>query len=129
VIDRSNTTGNNGEPSGSPARFRRGSVALADRDPRRSFTEKQKDEIYERQNRCCAGCGRAFTRRHPGRHGKDNPERWEGYPPNFDHVERWADGGRTEVKNGVALCRHCHSCVKGGRPYKWCPDCHGEKQP
>jgi hypothetical protein len=98
---------------------------MAQRDPRRYFTEKQKDEIYERQGGRCANCPRIFTRRYPGRHGKDNPERWEGWPPNFDHIKDWADGGRTVVENGEALCRHCHSCVKGRRPYKACPDCNG----
>jgi hypothetical protein len=82
------------------AALSRGGVPMALRDCRRTFTEKQKDEIYHREDECCARCGRAFTRRRPGRHGKDKPERWEGYPPNFDHLIAWADGGRTEVYNG-----------------------------
>jgi len=28
--------------------------------------------------------------------------------------QRWADGGHTEINNGMALCKACHKFIHGG---------------
>jgi 5-methylcytosine-specific restriction endonuclease McrA len=66
-------------------------------DPRRSFTNKQRDQIFARDNYTCRACG------------YDNPF-GEGLAT--DHVFPWALGGRTSVENGMTLCNTCNSAKK-----------------
>lgn len=96
------------------------SVGIPGRDPRRNFTKEQQAEMLLRQKFRCADCGRHFDRLQPGR-GKG---RWKGYPPAYHHVEHHEHGGRTEIDNGVALCRHCHHWGRHGRDNSsWCQEC------
>lgn len=62
------------------------------RDTRRAFTQRQKNELWVQQNGKCATC-----------HQELDPRYVE-----YDHGKAWADGGKTTVKNGQALCANCH---------------------
>lgn len=62
------------------------------RDKRRSFTPTQKKEIFDRQNGKCAKCGKTLKLS----------------STQYDHVKAWSDNGKTNVKNGKALCSNCH---------------------
>lgn len=64
-----------------------------DRDTRRSFTQSQKNEICDNQNNKCAKCKEPLLRS----------------ATHYDHKIPWEKGGKTEVKNGQALCATCHS--------------------
>lgn len=57
----------------------------------RVFSAKQKRHMYIASDGKCEGCGR------------DLPDGWEAH-----HISRYADGGVTEIQNGMALCRACH---------------------
>ncbi|MEQ4205789.1 DEAD/DEAH box helicase family protein [Actinopolymorpha sp. B9G3] len=61
------------------------------RDPRRLFTNTQKNHIADRQHQQCHVC-----------HG-DLPKVFHVH-----HVVPWADCGLTEEDNGVAVCPDCH---------------------
>lgn len=63
------------------------------RDSRRSFTQTQKHEILKKQNYKCAKCG----------------DKLDLISTHFHHKKPWAEGGRTVVSNGLALCTKCHS--------------------
>jgi 5-methylcytosine-specific restriction endonuclease McrA len=65
----------------------------SDRDTRRAFTTTQKNEICDKQNNKCAKCGKPLLRS----------------ATHYDHKTPWEKGGKTEVKNGQALCATCHS--------------------
>ena len=58
----------------------------------RSFPDKIKLTVWERQNRKCADCGEEF-----------DFELMEG-----DHVVPWRKGGRTVIENCQMLCRVCN---------------------
>lgn len=62
------------------------------RDIRRSFTKTQKDAIWAQQGGRCAKCHQTLDPRYV----------------EYDHKKGWADGGRTVVVNGQALCANCH---------------------
>ena len=64
----------------------------------RSFPDKIKLVVWEKQNHKCAHCGKAF-----------DIEFMEG-----DHITPWRDGGRTEIGNCQMLCRECNR-RKGSR--------------
>lgn len=57
----------------------------------RLFTAAQKKHLYVLSDGKCQRCGELL--------GED----WEAH-----HVERYVDGGVTELTNGLALCRVCH---------------------
>lgn len=61
------------------------------RDKRRAFTTTQKKEILVKQDYRCAGCGEKL-----------------GVAVHYDHRKPWSAGGKTEVRNGRALCPNCH---------------------
>jgi recombinational DNA repair protein (RecF pathway) len=63
------------------------------RDPRRAFTQTQKNEILYQQNNRCAKC-----------HDPLDPR-----AKHFHHIKGWAAGGRTVTVNGAALCPTCHA--------------------
>lgn len=58
----------------------------------RSFTDKQKREVFERQGGVCPHCGRTFS-----------IDQMEG-----DHITPWSEGGRTTTDNLQMLCRDCN---------------------
>jgi hypothetical protein len=67
----------------------KGTVPPSERDPQRSFTTKQKQEMINKQNGKCLSCG-------------------ENKPLEGHHIKRHADGGRTTTTNGAGLCKECH---------------------
>ena len=64
----------------------------------RSFPEKIKIAVWERQQHKCAICGKEF-----------DIESMEG-----DHITPWRDKGRTVIENCQMLCRECNR-RKGGK--------------
>lgn len=58
----------------------------------RTFPDKVKLAVWEKQNHKCAICGKEF-----------NYEFMEG-----DHITPWRDGGRTTIDNCQMLCRECN---------------------
>ena len=58
----------------------------------RTFKDKVKKAIWEKQNHKCAICGKEF-----------DFELMEG-----DHIKPWREGGRTDIKNCQMLCRQCN---------------------
>ena len=73
----------------------RGSVPPNERDPKRVFSKKEKQEMLDRQDNKCPNCNKSKTL-----------DEVQGH-----HVERHADGGRTTKDNGVSLCKDCHKDV------------------
>ncbi len=63
------------------------------RDSRRSFTKSQQKKIFDRQKGRCALCG----------------ERLELSSTHYHHKVPWSEGGKTTVKNGIAVCAKCHA--------------------
>ena len=70
-------------------------------DPRRSFTQKQRLDLFVRAGGCCEICYAELT---------DNFE--------AHHVEPHYLGGHTEIYNGQALCVRCHRLEHGMSPHK-----------
>ena len=66
---------------------------LSPRDARRGFSPAQKWYILNQQNGKCAECGKHL----------------DPSTAQFHHGRPWADGGRTVVRNGKALCPVCHA--------------------
>lgn len=58
----------------------------------RSFTEKQKREVFERQEGVCVSCGNKF----------------EYQEMEADHITPWSQGGKTSVENCQILCKGCN---------------------
>ena len=58
----------------------------------RSFTEKQKREMFERQQGLCPICDKTFKLKEM----------------EADHITPWSQGGKTETANGQMLCRECN---------------------
>lgn len=61
------------------------------RDKRRSFTATQKKQILAQQDFKCKKCHKKL-----------------GVSYHFHHTKPWSSGGKTIVKNGIALCSDCH---------------------
>lgn len=76
-----------------PFGLRTSSKKNTERDTKRSFTISQKNEICDKQNNKCAKCKKPLKRS----------------ATHYDHKIPWEKGGKTEVKNGQALCANCHS--------------------
>ena len=64
----------------------------------RTFSDKVKLAVWERQSHKCAICGEEF-----------DIEFMEG-----DHITPWREGGRTIIENCQMLCRECNR-RKGGK--------------
>ena len=62
------------------------------RDSRRSFSKEQKKKILYQQNYKCAKCHKLLHLN----------------STDFDHINPWADKGKTVTENGAALCKNCH---------------------
>ena len=73
----------------------RGSVPPGERDPRRTFTRGETNEMLQDQDGKCAGCGEPKSLGEVDGH----------------HLQRHADGGPTTKDNGAALCKDCHKEV------------------
>ena len=58
----------------------------------RSFPDKIKLAVWEKQNHKCAHCGKEF-----------DIVFMEG-----DHIKPWREGGRTDIENCQMLCRDCN---------------------
>jgi hypothetical protein len=97
-------------------RRRRVGTLTAGLDARRSFTVGQKAAMLARQGHRCADCRRRFDLR-PG------PRNATPLKAIFHHIQEWAEGGRTELDNGIALCRHCHHWGRHRRRSPWCQTC------
>jgi len=63
------------------------------RDTRRSFTKTQRVFIWEKQKGRCNKCKKKLDLR----------------TAIYDHKRRWADSGKTDIKNGQALCPNCNN--------------------
>jgi len=70
-----------------------GSQEKNERDSRRSFTSSQKKEILGNQNNKCDNCSKKLDPR----------------DIHYHHKKPWADGGKTIVSNGRAVCGSCHN--------------------
>ncbi len=68
---------------------------IPERDSRRKFSREQETELWDRQIGKCDICKKPLKRSHT----------------HYDHIKPWADGGKTVIKNGRALCANCHSDV------------------
>lgn len=64
-----------------------------ERDSRRGFNQTEKAEIWDKQEGKCARCREQLLRR----------------ATHYDHIIPWEKEGKTNVKNGQALCANCHS--------------------
>lgn len=64
-----------------------------ERDSRRAFNQTQKAEIWDNQDGLCANCGKKLQRK----------------ATHYDHKIPWEKEGKTDVKNGQALCANCHA--------------------
>jgi hypothetical protein len=62
-------------------------------DGRRTFTEKQKEELLLKSNHVCQVCNLKI----------EKDKIWHAH-----HIIEWINGGKTEVKNGQVLCKKCH---------------------
>ncbi len=69
-----------------------GSVPPSERDPKRTYTNTEKAQMLEKQDNKCAQCGVTIT-----------VDQAQGH-----HVVRHADGGKTDLDNGTAVCKECH---------------------
>ena len=63
----------------------------------RSFSDKQKQIMFERQKGVCPHCT-----------GKDKNKKWDIGQMHADHKIAWSKGGKTEIENGQMLCRECN---------------------
>ncbi len=76
-----------------PFGLRTPSKKKAERDTKRFFSQSQKNEICDKQNNKCAKCKKPLLKS----------------ATHYDHKISWEKGGKTEIKNGQALCANCHS--------------------
>ena len=58
----------------------------------RTFTEKQKRQVYEKQEGICTICGKEF----------------EISEMEADHITPWSKGGTTTIDNLQMICKHCN---------------------
>ncbi len=63
------------------------------RDRKRGFSQEERAAIYFLSGKRCAKCRKNFT---------------EIEEMHADHEKRWAEGGKTSLKNGRALCETCN---------------------
>nr|WP_240478505.1 HNH endonuclease signature motif containing protein [Flavobacterium hydatis] len=73
----------------------KGSVARADRDPKRTLTKKEKTEAIKERGGTCEGCNKEVTTTTADAH----------------HTKRHADGGKTTKENTTILCKDCHKTI------------------
>jgi len=68
------------------------------RDPRRSFSAKERAALCILADGHCSNCGAPL---HVGFHA--------------DHITPWSAGGQTDVLNGAAMCPRCNH-LKAAKP-------------
>ncbi|MEU9471240.1 HNH endonuclease [Streptomyces avermitilis] len=73
---------------------------MADRDPQRFFTQNQRNILYDLAEGRCETCSAPLL------------DGWEA-----DHMVPWAQGGRTVIENGQALCAQCNKRKGRGVQY------------
>lgn len=61
-------------------------------DTRRSFSISQRKELWHRQKGKCGVCKHSLN----------------VLTAQYHHVKPWAEGGRTILENGQAVCPECH---------------------
>jgi RHS repeat-associated protein len=77
-----------------------GTVAKAERDPKRLFTPSEREAKRAEQGQQCAnGCGTKIDELNSAGH----------------HIKRHADGGKTVPENHAEVCIDCHSKMHGTR--------------
>ena len=64
----------------------------------RSFSDKQKSQMYARQEEKCASCKGSFSMKE-----------MEG-----DHIIPWSRGGKTTLENGQMICKKCNRSKGAG---------------
>src|SRR5574342_987244 len=74
------------------------------RDPRRLFTPAQRAQVAARQRHACGVCSDPL------------PEVFH-----LHHVIEWANGGPTDVDNGLAVCPPCHLHAPTAPPAEFTP--------
>lgn len=72
-------------------------VKLEELDDKRQISDEEKIAIFS-NNPNCTACGYKF---------KDHKE------PEYHHIKRFADGGKTELNNIMVLCASCHDKAHG----------------
>jgi len=65
----------------------------------RSFKDKTKREVYERQKGICPLC--------------KNKKKWDITDMEADHIKPWHDGGKTILENCQMLCKQCNRTKSG----------------
>jgi hypothetical protein len=63
-------------------------------DENRLFTEEQRITIFRRDGGKCQKCGRELIYSDPNTH--------------FHHKDRYIEGGKTDIENGLLVCKECH---------------------
>lgn len=83
-----------------------GSVAKADRDPKRYFTDAESEaKRAEQGNKCGNACGKTIDETNSVGH----------------HIDRHADGGRSVSENHAEVCKPCHDDLHSRTPDKDLP--------
>ena len=63
-------------------------------DESRLFSDDQKIMIFRRDNEKCKKCNVRLVFGDPNTH--------------FHHKDRYIEGGKTEIENGLLICKVCH---------------------
>lgn len=71
-------------------------------DPVRLFGDDDRRRLFDAAGGCCQECGVAIH------YESECPFGDCGHDYQADHVTAWANGGRTVLANGQALCRDCN---------------------
>ncbi|EKM33607.1 RHS repeat-associated core domain protein, partial [Vibrio harveyi] len=78
----------------------KGKVPKEARDPKRFFTNKEREaKRKEQDNQCANGCGTDIDSSNSAGH----------------HIERHADGGKSVPENHAEVCKNCHKDLHSGR--------------
>jgi uncharacterized protein RhaS with RHS repeats len=76
-----------------------GSVPPGQRDPKRTWTKEENKAKLQEQGGNCANCG-----------NKTSADNAAGH-----HVDRHADGGKTDATNQAVVCTDCHKELHSGK--------------
>ncbi len=82
----------------------KGSVPLAERDPKRRFTPQEAQQLKDKAQGKCATCDKTTTKAQPYTKGSKHSPR-EGQA---GHKKAWSRGGKTRLKNGKWQCKGCN---------------------
>ncbi|MEO0127651.1 MAG: DUF262 domain-containing protein [candidate division WOR-3 bacterium] len=70
-------------------------------DENRLFNKNQKIAIFRRDQEKCQICGEKLTFGNSKTH--------------YHHKDKYIEGGRTEIENGLLVCKNCHLCKIHGK--------------